>query len=570
VRTRPAIRRLLLGRSGLLGVTAVLAVALLVVGWLDGRATRRELVGLLEDHAHALRETIAAAARANAAASRLAEAELAERVRNNARMLAALDGQRPLGRADLEKVAAANSLFRVTVFAPDGTRTLSAGIGGYGPGAGAQGGGPGAQQLVNRVLLEGEAEATGEVHSGRRPGAGRLAAVVRRSRGGAILVNADATAVLQLQQQSSLDALLADIVASAHDVAYVVVDVEGMRKWAGSLPGVVEPAPASGPNVDPRPVSPPRETLADGRPVLEFTGPLAGEGEPSRGVVRLGMRLDGVHHSARRFLIREAMSLAAALLLGAVALAYAWMRQRYGRLSEAHQRAQEALRRRDRLAAMGEMASTVAHEIRNPLNAIAMSAQRLQRETFASPDADAESATLVNVIRKEADRIDGRVQQFLAFARPPALRPAPLDIGPWLTSAADAMRAAAAARGIAVEVDVSRAGAAHADAGQLRQVADNLMRNAIDAMSNGGRLSVSATSDESGHRLAFSDEGPGVSADVLPKIFDLYFTTKTGGTGVGLAVAQQIVAAHGGRIEVDSGAGRGATFTVVLPEGARA
>ena len=578
------IRRLL-RRSGsavVLGATAALAAGLLGLGWYDNHTTRTELLALVEAHALTLRETVAAAARTNATASALAEAQIAARVRDNARLLAALDRVRPLDEALVDSVAQRNDLFRVMVFGADGRRefttvsdaqgTATSGGRGPGPGAGPGAGGgrgpgegfgrgPGTAGLVQRVLA-GEQEVVGDVHAGRRGGAGRLAAAVRRARGGAILGNADATAVLSLQAQASLDALLGEVVTHAADVAYVSVETPDGQRAAGPVPA----SQAAGlETLQPGEVRT-FELDVDGRPVREFAGPVAraGEGAPLT-VVRIGMRMDEIRRIERRFLVRQAASLVAAVLLGAVGLGLVWLNARYGTLADAHRKAREALERRDRLAAMGELASTVAHEIRNPLNAIAMSAQRLQREAFADGAGDDEHRDLVGVIRREADRISARVQQFVTFARPPALQLAPVALGPWLEGLTAALASAAQMKSITLAVDVTHAGTADIDAEQLRQAVDNLIRNAMDATPAGGRIDVSARSARDAHRIVVRDSGPGIPPDVLPRIFDLYFTTKRDGTGVGLAVSQQIVAGHRGRLEVESAPGAGATFTIVLP-----
>lgn len=590
-------RHLASGRAGVLATSLALAGALLSVGWIDNRATRRELLGLAQNHALALHATIAAAARVNATSAALAESQISARVRDNARLLAALDRERRLDAALVESVAQRNDLFRVMVFAADGSREFStapegggrgfgpggrwqgaggpgmhAGLGGgpgqglgYGGPGGRPGGGPGpgasAMGLIPRVLA-GEAEVVTDVHGDRRAGAGRMAAAVRRAGGGAILVNAEADAVLALQQQTSLDVLLADIVGPATGVAYVVVEEAEGRRAAGVLPAhLAETAPLPAPSTQ----LATRELDVEGRPVIEFAGRVsAGEGG-TPALVRVGMRLDEVRHVERRFLLRQGTSLAVALGLGILGLGLVWMRTRYGVLSEAHRKAREALERRDRLAAMGELASTVAHEIRNPLNAIAMSAQRLEKEDFDEAGADAERRALVGVIRREADRINGRVQQFVTFARPPALRLTPVALGPWLERLAEALAPMAAMKSIEFHVDVARAGDAAIDGDQLRQAVDNLLRNAIEATPEGGRVELSAATSRGGHRILVRDSGAGIEPDALPRIFDLYFTTKREGTGVGLAVSQQIVTAHGGRIEVDSTPGDGAAFTIVLP-----
>jgi signal transduction histidine kinase len=103
------------------------------------------------------------------------------------------------------------------------------------------------------------------------------------------------------------------------------------------------------------------------------------------------------------------------------------------------------------------------------------------------------------------------------------------------------------------------------DAGQLRQALENLIRNALDATPEGGRVEISLQSRGDGHEISVRDSGRGIDAADLPRIFDLYFTTKADGTGIGLPVSQQVVVAHGGRIDVDSAPGAGTRMTVHLP-----
>jgi signal transduction histidine kinase len=263
------------------------------------------------------------------------------------------------------------------------------------------------------------------------------------------------------------------------------------------------------------------------------------------------------------------VSLLVSVALVALAFNLAGLGRRYGALSERHARAQESLRRRDRLSAMGELASTVAHEIRNPLNAIGMTAQRLRREFLdvvpqGGPERS-ELTELLDVMSSETQRIDRIVQQFLDYARPPRIAPQAADIGALVTSLAERTRPLAEARGVRLEADVSSAGKALVDASQLQQALDNLVRNAIDASPEGGRVAVAARCARDGCTIEVKDGGPGIAPENLPRIFDLYFTTKADGTGIGLAVTQQIVTAHGGTIEVDSRLGAGTTMTVRLP-----
>jgi len=569
-----ALRRFARHGWGLAAAGLGLAAALAVVGWVDYAATRREFVALLRNQAASLRQTVAAAARGNRAAARDAEAGLRERLLDNARLLAELDRHGALTQVVVADVARRNRLFRVSVLGADGSRQFAAapdsashrgtgpgGQGGWGPGGPPWApGGTGSGNIADKLLSGQAREAVSDVHEGRRAGAARIAAGVGRAGGGAILINVDAAEVMSLRRQSSLEELLGDIVRSTADVAYVVFEESGVRRTAGVSPpdspsGIV-------------PVLTERWLTVDGRPVLELVGPVGDEpAEPA--VLRLGMRLDGLARAERQSLWRLGVTLSGAVLLGGLALGLVWLRRDYGALSERHARAQEALRRQDRLAAMGELASTVAHEVRNPLNAIAMSAQRLQREGLDGPPGEAdraESVELVGVITRESQRINRIVQQFLEFARPPTLAPHPTDLGPWLSSVADAVRPLAESRGLRLMADVGRAGRAHVDPDRLRQAVDNLLRNAIEATPAGGSVAVVAQSTAHGHAIEVRDGGPGIDAEHLPRIFDLYFTTKADGTGVGLAVTQQIVAAHDGTIEVDTAPGRGTTMRIRLPD----
>ncbi len=563
-------------RSALL-ILAASAVALGLVGlvWLDDRATRGELVGLLREQAHALRESVAAAARSNRAASAFAAAQLGERLLDQARALAVLDGERRLSPAAFDAVTQRHPLFRVAVFGPDGTREDQAApaepsahggrgprggwAGGTGSGRGRGGGrGPGGGGAVLRqILQEGKDEVVTGAHASRWGGE-RVAAGVKRPRGGAIVVTVEAAEIAALEKPASLESLLAEITAGSPEIAYTVFEHAGARIAFGDVP---PDAPAAAGE---------RSLSVGGRPVLEFASdvPLA-VGETAR--LRLGMRLDNVRRVEQRMALRLFASVAAASALVAFAFGLAGLRRRYGALSEKHARAEQALRRRDRLAAMGELASTVAHEVRNPLNAVGMTAQRLKREFLAraseSGPERAELEELLSVMASETQRIDRIVQQFLEYARPPRLVPEPVDLCALLRDVAERASSLAEARGVRLEVNAPGSDTALVDPAQLRQALDNLIRNAVDATPEAGRVSLTVRREGAGHAIEVRDTGRGIEPGELPRIFDLYYTTKPDGTGVGLAVTQQIVTAHGGTIEVDSRPGAGTAMTVRLPVG---
>lgn len=566
----------------LVGAVVALACGLAVVGWFDYRATRHDLLSLLVEQAAALRQAVAAAARSAGAAAAQAQASLASRLLDNARFIDRLDRGGQLDARTLERIAAEHRLFRISVVDERGLRVLSAGIGGPPAGAGrgfgpGPGGGVGAGMggaLVDRLLRGGDREAVSEVHGSRWGRGWRLSAGIRRTRGGAIVLNVDADSLAELGQQASLDHVLADIASGVDEVAYVVMADGDTRALHGPLAQAATAATDVPDGVEPLwrdeagRLSAYERVIA-GVPVVEFSGPVD-PSIPGGAVLRMGLSLQVLRGAERRALTRLVLSSASALGLGALVIAFVGLRREHGALREQHARVQEALRRRDRLAAMGELASTVAHEVRNPLNAIGMSVQRLRREFLdavpAASTADrAEQRELLEVLASETARIERIVRQFLDYARPPRLVPTVVDVREVLTSAVSAVDAMGAARGVQVGLEGSPDGEAIVDPDQFRQALDNLLRNAIDASPAGARVVVSGVRDADAWRITIEDAGPGIPPDLLPRIFDLYFTTKADGTGVGLAVTHQIIDAHGGTIDVDSEVGRGTRMTLVMP-----
>lgn len=223
------------------------------------------------------------------------------------------------------------------------------------------------------------------------------------------------------------------------------------------------------------------------------------------------------------------------------------------------------LRRRERLAAMGELAAGVAHEVRNPLNAIGLIAQRLEREFAPAVDRE-EYLGLARTVRSEVERVNRIVQQFLRFARPPALVLQEHDLESVVGDAVRVVEPRARQKGLTVTQALGGVGAVALDREQTEQALLNLLNNAVEATDQGG-IRVSTRAGVDWVEVEVADTGAGIAADDLERIFDLYYTTKPEGTGLGLSLVQRIAAEHGGRVEVHSAPGRGAAFRLHLPRG---
>ena len=228
---------------------------------------------------------------------------------------------------------------------------------------------------------------------------------------------------------------------------------------------------------------------------------------------------------------------------------------------------EETSRRQDRLAAIGRMAASIAHEIRNPLAAMRGSIQMLRSEM----DSDPSQTELMEIILRESDRLNRIITDFLNYARPRSLAPARVDVGDLLHQTFALMRHSPeiAENQTIIEELPSDPLFAEADEGQLKQVFWNLARNALQAMPDGGTLSATLEPNSDNRlRIAFTDTGRGMSPDQVEHLFEPFSST-TGGTGLGLSIVYQIIRDHGGTINVRSRVGQGTTITVELPVAAQ-
>lgn len=222
----------------------------------------------------------------------------------------------------------------------------------------------------------------------------------------------------------------------------------------------------------------------------------------------------------------------------------------------------EQLQRADRLSALGELSAGLAHEIRNPLGSIEGSLQILQRAELP----EATRREFGGLAQKEVNRLKGLLSNFLEFARPAAPRRQPTDLLALLQSVRALAAETAKMTGAEIHIEAPDSlPAVSVDPEQIKQVLLNLVINALQAMPCGGKVILSAARKEDSASVLVQDQGTGIEAEDLERIFDPFFTRRAGGTGLGLSIAYQIVNQHGGHIEARRNPDQGMTFTVTLP-----
>jgi len=232
------------------------------------------------------------------------------------------------------------------------------------------------------------------------------------------------------------------------------------------------------------------------------------------------------------------------------------------------QRLEREAQRVQHFALLGRLAAGVSHEIRNPLGAIVLHVDLLEEELRQpSPDSAAEFAQAVAEIKTQLARLDDLIQDYLSLVRVGAVELVPGDLGTVVTQCAQEMTPALAAHGITLQLDaVDHLGLVALHANTFRRVLVNLLDNARDAMPQGGTVTLRGRRQGTTVQLEVADTGIGIPPERSRQIFEPLHTTKPGGTGLGLYIVHEVMAAHGGQVTVQSTVGAGTTFTLTLPQ----
>jgi signal transduction histidine kinase len=260
------------------------------------------------------------------------------------------------------------------------------------------------------------------------------------------------------------------------------------------------------------------------------------------------------------------LSMGFIVLAGLFSLWFVFQNQKrhLARMEEMRKRLEQS----ERLSSLGQLAAGVAHEIRNPLNAISMASQRLQREYLpCEEDKSQEFGHLTGVIRDEIRRLNVIIEEFLTFSRSRRLELRDFSLTEVIEKLVRLLGEEARARGVSLTLKMEQnVLMVPMDVDKLQQALINIIKNAMESIAGEGAVDI-VVERQAGERavIRISDTGSGLTPEEVEKIFNPDYTTKEKGLGLGLTIAHEIIRSHGGTIRVQSNVGRGTTFEVVLP-----
>ena len=552
-------------------VTVVMMAAVIVFGSRnDTRARIAQAEAMMKDQGNAIAEIVAESSRHDLEIYSSWKAEAEQRLLDNANWLAWVNTQRNLSTGDLNKFAGDLELWRIIFFDAAGQLEKSS----QPDQNNSQVPGPLPQAFLGPLVSGSQRTGILGFRNALADGRPRLVAGVARPGGGAVIVSSQA-AKMDPSRFGLGPGHLIKALGETDGLHYVVVqDRTGIiaastSKVEFNLPvedSALLPLTEGADYVA-------RQFTSELGPVLEVARVLSLGDDPAGGkyvLLRVGLDatlLEELRIDTRKRSVLRILLMVGSLILMSILL-LAWQRQGVLRrevnkvTGELRMREEEA-RRSDKLVAMGTLAAGVAHEIRNPLNTIHMIAQALKGNTELTDEV----TTQARHIRDESARIEGIVQQFLAFARPREPLFETLNLGQLVQDTVAVHQSAHTSNEVVFKVTAPDC-EAELDRQFVIEIVENLIRNGVDALAGRGTIAVAVSCRHGTAELVVEDDGPGVPPEAREKIFDLYFTTKSSGNGLGLSLVSRMVTAMGGRFSLDQenkGLG-GARFLIRFPQ----
>jgi signal transduction histidine kinase len=556
------MKRSFFNLKSIIALAIILFVIILFQSILEYRSSRMAVLNLFNNQAGALITSVARAGEKGIVAYKEQQDKIRQRLYTVAEMVDRLDRFGKASLKELENIAQTDSLAGLTlvdqngkiIFPNNSSLNLLVGV---------------AHERI-APLLDRQIDRL-PLNFITLPDARRIFSVATgRNSGGAIIVAIDAAELLRARQTLGAGSIIEDI-ANSPGVEYAGIINNGRilaasKKLIGeSLDDWVNSIDSASTEVKTR-----IRKSSNNKEVYEAIGPFNVDGE-RRGNILIGMNtqyLDFLSAKLQRDIFWRSLLL---LIVAVGSIGGFWIRQNYRAISNQYNEILQDVQslERDkaissRLVAMGELASGVAHEIRNPLNAIRVIIQRLQRE-FTPQEDKKEYNELTEIIRKETDRINGTIEQFLNFAKPPVLHKEIGNLNDCLKEIVALVEPRVKSKHCSIKTEYGVIPQMDFDPELCRQAFLNLMDNALAAVGPEGIIAAKTYKKNGLCVIEIYDSGPGIPDKDKQRVFDLYYTTKSGGTGLGLPTVLRIVREHGGRLDLlDSPLG-GALFRLELP-----
>ncbi|MBK7379652.1 MAG: PAS domain S-box protein [Ignavibacteriales bacterium] len=658
-------------------ITAIIGIVMIASAYIELQESKKEIFQLLFEHSSSLLETIVQSSKNALNSGSEIETLLTEKLLDNARLIKQLDNLNLLTNEKLRELASTNNLFRINIFNKSGTRVMTSRV--------PEPDHPHGEFNVNRfdelepILSGRQSELIIGIKNAEYTDEQRFAVAVKRTGGGAIVINLDAKEFLEFRKKIGIGKIVRDI-SDNHGIEFIVLqDSLGILAASADVDSIssVEEDMFIAHSLNSDSVRT-RVIEYNKKNIYEVSKRLVIDGE-TIGIFRLGISMEDIERVEQRMMRRLVIISLILMAISVIVLSIIFTSQTLKAVSTEFdkfkttassvlenmgdavvvidsndkitlfnksaeklfdkfsskvigteisnlfgenysliknniisssdspiyfeqiltisseskylsfsitknkstrgspdnftlvikdlttiRKLEEQAKRNEKLSAMGELASGVAHEIRNPINAIGMIAQRLNKEF--SPVSDAAEYHKINqLLKSEVDRINKIITQFLNYARPVEIRKSKIDAKNFIGDLFSLFQNQAKVKNINFISGTTDSFIFNIDAELMKQALINILQNAFEATEQNGTVKVESYKESTNAIITISDTGIGISEKNLKKIFDLYFTTKKDGNGLGLSITQKIISQHSGSIELSSKENIGTTFKIILP-----